>query len=68
MSTDTDTLRDLFVDVAGAETITEQQEANQSHELHDDESELAEAVSTFIREDGLDDAIEGADGGTVTET
>lgn len=60
MSAKTDTLRELYLDVAGAETITESQEEEPSREPIDGETAAIEAdVSNSVREDGLADALEG---------
>ncbi|SDJ73256.1 hypothetical protein SAMN05216226_10874 [Halovenus aranensis] len=58
MATNTDTLRDLYLDVAGEETITEQQRDQFSHDpIEDDE---VATVSAAV-EDGLDGAVDGAE-------
>lgn len=59
MSAKPDSLRDLYMDVAGEETITEPQENGPSHEPIDEHAvALERKVSTFTREDGLDDVVE----------
>lgn len=58
MATNTKTLRDLYLDVAGEETITEQQRDQFSHDpIEDDETATVSAVV----EDGLDGAVDGAE-------
>ena len=62
MSTDTESLRDIYLDVAGEETITESQEEEPSHDpIEEGESELEAEISSMLREDGLDDAVDGAE-------
>lgn len=62
MSTKTESLRDLYLDVAGEETITESQQEEPSHDpIEAGETELEAKVSEFVREDGLEDAVDGAD-------
>jgi hypothetical protein len=59
MSAKTESLRDLYLDVAGEETITERQEEGPSHEpIEEQDADLERKVSTFTREDGLDDVVE----------
>jgi hypothetical protein len=68
MSTKTESLRDLYLDVAGAETITESQREEPSHDpIEDGGTELGAEVAEFIREDGLEDAVGGADVDTTME-
>lgn len=56
MSTDTDDLREIFLDVAEDGTVTERQEESHSHDpLEDDE---LEATLNRAAEDGLDDAVD----------
>lgn len=62
MSTSTESLRNLYLDVVGGETITESQHEEPSHgPIEEGESELEAEVSAFLREDGLDDAVDGAE-------
>lgn len=61
MSAETESLRDLYLDVAGEAMITETQEEGHSHAPLDDESEVGAEVSAVIREDGLKDAVDGFD-------
>ena len=59
MSAKTETLRDLYLDVTGEETITEPQKEGPSHEpIEERDADLERKVSTFAREDGLDDVVE----------
>lgn len=63
MSTDTDSLRDLYLDVTGEEEVTETQAEEPSHDpIEDDETAMAE-VSDVVRRDGLEDAVAGAETG-----
>lgn len=63
MSTDTDSLRDLYLDVTGKEEVTETQAEEPSHDpIEDDETAMAE-VSDVVRRDGLEDAVAGAETG-----
>lgn len=60
MSTDTADLRQLYLDVAGEETVTESQEEEPSHDpIEESEFELEAEVQAFTTQDGLDDALEG---------
>jgi hypothetical protein len=62
MSVDTDSLRELYIDVAGAEVVTESQQEDPSHDpIGRSEAELEAEVSALVRQDGLDDAVRGAD-------
>ena len=62
MSADTDELRDLFVDVAGEETIIQHQTEEPSREpIEEHDTELAAEAAEVAREDGLADAVEGAE-------
>jgi len=62
MSTNTDTLRDIYLDVAGEETITEHQRDHPSlAPINEEEAEIEAEVSSVAMEDGLDDAVEGAE-------
>lgn len=63
MATNTQSLRDLFLEVTDNETITESQEEGPSRDpIGASEAAVGEEVSTFLQEDGLDDAVEGAEG------
>ncbi len=62
MSTTTDSLRDIYLDVAGEETITEHQQEDRSRDpIDDEEAEIEAVVSSVAMEDGLDDAVAGAE-------
>lgn len=62
MSTETESLRDLYLDVAGEETITEQQEDGPSHDpIEATDTSVGEDVSAMVCEDGLTDAVDGAE-------
>jgi len=64
MSTDTESLEELFVSVTGDETVTETQEQGPSRAPVDGEqAELEADVSSLVREDGLEDAVAGAETG-----
>ncbi|MFC7059707.1 hypothetical protein [Halovenus salina] len=61
MSTNTESLRELYMDVAEEETITEQQREEHSHDpIGESETELEETVSTVV-EDGLNGAVDGVE-------
>lgn len=60
----TDDLRELFVDVTGTEATTDRQEAERSRVPIDErEVELVEAAVDNARDDGLRDAVAGAEVG-----
>lgn len=62
MTTKTDSLRNLYLEVAGDRPIVETQEQEPSRDpIGEDESELEAHVSTVLREDGLDDAVDGVE-------
>jgi len=62
MTEKTDALGDIFVDVAGETTVTESQREDVSHDPVDsDDLRLEEEVASAAREDGLTDAIAGAE-------
>lgn len=62
MATNTDELRDIFLDVADDAELTEHQEDGPSRDpVGDDEVSLAAEVEAGTREDGLEDAIDGAE-------
>jgi len=65
MSTQTDKLRDIFVEVAGEETVTDEQAEEPSREPVEarDAALAVEAVEPG-RDDGLGDAVDGAEFGT----
>lgn len=65
MSTQTDKLRDIFVEVAGEETVTDEQAEEPSREpVEEGDAELAAEAVEATRDDGLGDAVDGADVGT----
>lgn len=58
MSSDTDDLRELFVEVTDEETVTEQRREGPSRDpIEEDDAEIVAAAT----EDGLDDAVAGFD-------
>jgi len=62
MSTEENPLRDLYLDIATEETLTHSQEVSPSHEpIEDSEREVERVVSDVARQDGLADAVEGAE-------
>lgn len=62
MSRNTDPLRDIYLDVAGKETITEHQQDDRSRDpIEEEEAQLEAEVSSVAMEDGLDDAVAGAE-------
>lgn len=64
MATKTDTLREIYLDVAGEETITEEQEEEPSRTpISEGETDLEREVSSAVLEDGLDDAVDGVEVG-----
>ena len=64
MPTDTDSLRDLYLDVTGEEGVTETQEEEPSHDPIEGPETGMTAVSDLVRHDGLEDAVAGAETGT----
>ena len=59
MSAKTDSLRDLYLNVAGEEPITEPQEEGPSRDpIEAREADLEREISEFARQDGLEDALE----------
>lgn len=65
MSSETEQLRDIFLDVAGEETVTERQVEEPSREPVDQrEAELAAEAVEMGRDDGLADAVAGAEVGS----
>jgi len=61
MATNTESLRDLYKDVADEEIITERQREQPSHDpIGDGEEALGETVSAVV-EDGLDGAVDGVE-------
>jgi len=62
MSADTDALRDLYLDVTGTETVTETQAEEPSRDpIEGPEAEVGTTVSDVVRQDGLEDAVAGAE-------
>lgn len=67
MSGNTDELRDIFLDVAGEETLVEPQEETPSHDpVEERDAEIEETVSVSVRNDGLDDAVDSGFGDSST--
>lgn len=64
MSSKTDDLRDLYLDVAGQETVTEPKEEEPSHDpVERREATIEREVSALVNHDGLEDAVENPTGG-----
>jgi hypothetical protein len=62
MTADTDELRELYLDVTGEEGVTESQAEEPSHSpIEEREATLEREVSSVARQDGLEDAIRGAE-------
>ena len=62
MSADVEKLRNLYVELAGEETIVERQEGPKSRDPIDIvEDDVDAEVAKYLRNDGLDDAIAGAE-------
>ncbi len=59
MSTKVDSLKDIYSEVAGDEVVVERQEDVGSREPIQSPDDPGEEVSSYVREDGLDDALEG---------
>ncbi len=60
MSAKTDSLKDIFINVAGDETLTESQEEDPSREPMDERDQSVEnQVITAAKDDGLEDAVDG---------
>lgn len=67
MSTKTDSLRELYLDITGEGTITESQEESPSRApVEEEEAELERELSEFLQRDGLTDAVEGAENGDAS--
>jgi len=62
-ATDDDTLERIFVELSEDGTVTERQEEGHSHEPVGEETLAVEEDAIASTEDGLDDAVEGTDGG-----
>lgn len=58
MSARVEALRDLYVEVAGTDTVTDAQEDHGPYEPIEDEATLSEEVSGYVREHGLDGALD----------
>jgi hypothetical protein len=64
MTEKTDDLRDIFVEVTDEQTITERQQEGASKDPVDAETAAAASqAARSVREDGLDDAVAGAEAG-----
>lgn len=62
MSDNTDTLRDIFLDVSDETTLTETQDEGPSREpIGRTEAEMEQKLSGLTRADGLDEAVDGPD-------
>lgn len=61
MSTQVEALRDLYVEVAGEETVTERQIDVGSRDPIEKESDPSDEVTQYVRENGLEDALDGAE-------
>jgi len=65
MSTETDSLRELYRNVADDEVLTEAQEEDPSRDPIDaDAREVEETVSELTQQSGLTDALEGGEDAT----
>lgn len=59
MSAKTDSLRDIYLDVAGEETITERQQEDPSRDpIEGSVADLEREVRESARQDGLDEAVD----------
>lgn len=62
MSTKTDALRDLFMEVSDEQTLTESQEEGVSHDpIEWDDARIVDEVAAAAQDDGLADAIADAE-------
>lgn len=61
MSTQVQSLRDLYVDVAGEETLIDRQREVGPREPINASDDPSDEVSDYVRAHGLDDALEGAE-------
>ena len=61
MTDKTDELRDIFLDVSEDGTVTERQDEGASKDPVDETTATAEEEARAGLEDGLDDAVAGAD-------
>lgn len=63
MATNENSLTDIFLEVSEDGTITEHQVSGPSHDpIEDGTAALEREVRNTIQSDGLDDAVEGAEG------
>lgn len=63
MATNENSLTDIFLEVSDDGTITEYQESGPSHDpVEGNAVAVEQEVRNTIRSDGLDDAVEGAEG------
>lgn len=61
MSSESDPLREIFLDVSEDGTLTERQEEGPSRDpIEDADAELEAAVSGMTREDGLEEAVDAS--------
>jgi hypothetical protein len=59
MSAKTESLRDLYVDITGEETVTEPQQETPSHDTVEGQAaDLQRELSAVTRGDGLGDAVD----------
>ncbi len=62
MTVKTESLRDLYLDVTQTGFVTERQQETPSHApIEEPELEIEKAVSSFVKDDGLSDAVEGTE-------
>lgn len=61
MSTRVESLRDLYVELTDEQTLTEPQVDVGSREPIDSTDDPGEEVTDYVREDGLSDALDGAE-------
>ncbi len=62
MSTKVDTLKDIYSEIAGDEVVVERQQDVGSREPIESPDDPGVEVSHYVREDGLQDALEGLEG------
>lgn len=61
MTTNTDKLSSLFVDVTGSEeTVTEREDERSRDPIAEEDAAIAEEAAAAARDNGLDDAVAGA--------
>jgi len=63
MLTETDSLRELYLDVTGEEAVTETQAEEPSHDPIESPETAMAAVSDIVQRDGLGDAVAGTETG-----